>query len=186
MTDASAHYRDVADAFDTRIGRVAAEQWELPTPCTEWAVRDLVGHVVGVHHMMLAGLDGVAPTGVPGTDTGSDELLAGWREATAKVTEALADPARAGAPMPGPFSGQAFAAVADGLLCADTLVHTWDLARATGQPERLDPTAVAQCMAFLTPMDEGMRGPGRFAARIDPPPGADEQTRLLNFCGRPC
>ena len=70
------------------------------------------------------------------------------------------------------------------LLCADTLVHTWDLAGATGQDERLDPDGVARAIEFLTPIDEAMRGPRGFAPKITPPAGADEQTKLLNFCGR--
>ena len=70
------------------------------------------------------------------------------------------------------------------LLCADTLIHTWDLARATGQPEDLDPTAVGKAMEFLTPIDDAIRGPGRFAAKIQPSPDAGDQTRLLNFSGR--
>ncbi len=62
--------------------------------------------------------------------------------------------------------------------------HTWDLARATGQDERLDPEGVSTALTFLVPIDEAIRRPGGFAAKIDPPAGADEQTRLLNFCGR--
>ena len=70
------------------------------------------------------------------------------------------------------------------LVSADTLVHTWDLARATGQDESLDPQTAAKVLEFLTPIDESVHYPGGFAAKIDPPPGADMQTRLLNFTGR--
>jgi len=63
-------------------------------------------------------------------------------------------------------------------------VHTWDLARATGQSEQLDPNAVARAAEFLSPLDEKLRRPGGFAAKIAPVEGADEQTAFLNFCGR--
>jgi uncharacterized protein (TIGR03086 family) len=70
------------------------------------------------------------------------------------------------------------------LLCADTLVHTWDLARATHQEERLDASAVVEAMEFLSPIDDAIRRPGGFGPKIAPKPDADEQTKLLNFCGR--
>jgi uncharacterized protein (TIGR03086 family) len=70
------------------------------------------------------------------------------------------------------------------LLCSDTIVHTWDVARATGQDERLDPAGVSYAFTMLLPADDAIRGPGSFGPKIDPPPGADEQTRFLCFLGR--
>ena len=32
--------------FDRRVRKIAPEQWALGTPCREWSVRDLVGHLV--------------------------------------------------------------------------------------------------------------------------------------------
>jgi hypothetical protein len=59
-----------------------------------------------------------------------------------------------------------------------------DLARATGQDDQLDPDAVQRAMEFLEPLDDAIRRPGGFAAKIDPPKGANTQTRFLNFGGR--
>lgn len=70
------------------------------------------------------------------------------------------------------------------LLCGDTLVHTWDIARSTGQDETLDPVGVSHAFAMLLPNDEAIRGAGSFGPKIEPPPGADEQTRFLCFLGR--
>lgn len=70
------------------------------------------------------------------------------------------------------------------LLCVDILLHTWDVARATGQDERLDPAAVAAALRFLLPRDADLRVPGEFGPRLDPPPGADEQAQLIAFSGR--
>ena len=70
------------------------------------------------------------------------------------------------------------------LLCADTLIHTWDLARTTGLDESLDPEAIAKASEFLTPIDDAIRRPGGFEPKIDPSPDADAQTKLLNFAGR--
>ena len=82
------------------------------------------------------------------------------------------------------FGEQSFESVVSRLLCSDTLFHTWDLARATGQDEELDQDAVAKSLEFLTPMDEAIRRPGGFAPKIDPAAGVDLQTRWLNFGGR--
>ena len=82
------------------------------------------------------------------------------------------------------FGEQTFESLVGRLVCTDTLIHTWDLARATGQDETLDPGAVAKAMESLGPMDEAIRRPGGFGAKISPAPGADAQRQFLNFCGR--
>jgi uncharacterized protein (TIGR03086 family) len=66
----------------------------------------------------------------------------------------------------------------------DLVIHAWDLARATGLDERLDPDDVHAVFEAMQPMDEMMRGSGSFGPKLEPPPGADEQTRLLAFMGR--
>ena len=82
------------------------------------------------------------------------------------------------------FGEQSLASLVGRLVCTDLLVHTWDLARATAQDERLDGAAVSSSEAFLASMGDGIRAPGGFAEQITPPPDADDQTRFLNFCGR--
>jgi hypothetical protein len=70
------------------------------------------------------------------------------------------------------------------LLSADTLIHTWDLARGAGLDENLDARSVAAVLAFMMPNDELLRVPGGFGPALEPPAGADEQVRLLCFAGR--
>jgi uncharacterized protein (TIGR03086 family) len=79
---------------------------------------------------------------------------------------------------------QPFATLVDTLLCTDTLIHTWDLARAAGLDERLDADAVARARAFVEPLGDMMRSPGGFGPPLEPAPGADDQGRFLAFCGR--
>jgi uncharacterized protein (TIGR03086 family) len=67
----------------------------------------------------------------------------------------------------------------------DVLVHTWDLARATGLDERLDAGEVRRMYEAMSQVDEEMlRGSGQFGARVDVPDDADEQTKLIAFTGR--
>lgn len=184
MSEVAERYHTIAAAFTERVEGVSPEQWTTQTPCAEWTARDLLEHVVAVHRMAIDALAGDGRESLP--EVGPDEdLTAAWRAGRDEVAAALADPGRAGAVInAGPLSDRTFEQVIDTLICTDTLVHTWDLARATGQDERLDPTAVSRSAEFLAPMDEGMRRPGAFAAKIEPPAGADDQTRFLNFCGR--
>lgn len=63
-------------------------------------------------------------------------------------------------------------------------MHTWDLSRAAGLDERLDPQEVSRAFEAMRPGIDRMRQSGNFAAPIEPAPGASEQTRLLNFTGR--
>jgi uncharacterized protein (TIGR03086 family) len=82
------------------------------------------------------------------------------------------------------FAEQSFESLLGRLLCADTLVHTWDLARATGQDESLDEAAATRALEFLLPIDDSIRRPGGFGQRLEAPPTVDAQTQLLAFTGR--
>ncbi len=183
MTEVSDRYETIADGFTARVAGISSDGgWAAPSPCTDWDAREVVAHVIDTHHRVLAGLDGSEP---PAADADT-ELPARWTAATAAVRDALHDPDQATRVISGgPFGEQPFETLVGRLLCADTLVHTWDLARATGQDDRLNPTAVAKASEFLAPLDEALRRPGGFAPKIEPRPGADAQTRLLNFSGRP-
>jgi len=72
----------------------------------------------------------------------------------------------------------------DGFCTGDVLVHTWDLARATGLDETLDPDEVHRMLAEMEPLDAVLRKSGHFGPRVEVPAEADEQTRLIAFLGR--
>lgn len=182
---AAARYRSVAAGFLARVDGIPAGAWSAPSPCAGWSVRDVVAHAVLVHRRVLARLNGgeLPGTEPPPTQPGED-LRADLRSLVAEVSEAVADPARAGRRVESMIGELVFADLVGTLLCVDTLIHTWDVARATGQDERLAPAAVEDAMVFLAPRDVELRQPGEFGLRLDPPPGADEQARLLAFSGR--
>jgi uncharacterized protein (TIGR03086 family) len=172
MSEAAQRYSRIAAGFDARVAGIG-DHWSATTPCTEWTVRDLVGHVVSVHRQVAAGLAATDP-----------DLTAAWRAATSEIEATLSDPVRASAPVSGRFAPMPLEDLIGRLLCSDTLVHTWDLARATGQSEQLDEPAVTYAFTMLAPADEQLRGPGSFGPKIEPPPDADEQARFLCFLGR--
>ena len=66
----------------------------------------------------------------------------------------------------------------------DILIHTWDLARAAGLDETLDPDEVHDLYVAMEPMDGVLRQSGHYGPRVSVPPDADEQTKLIAFTGR--
>jgi uncharacterized protein (TIGR03086 family) len=63
--------------------------------------------------------------------------------------------------------------------------HTWDLARATGQPDTLDADQLQRMIVGIQAMpEEALRADGMFGPRIDVPADADDQTRFLAYVGR--
>jgi uncharacterized protein (TIGR03086 family) len=72
----------------------------------------------------------------------------------------------------------------DRFYTVDVFMHTWDLARATGQDERLDPDRCRRLLEGMLPMDDLLRKSGHYGPRVDVPEGADAQTQLLAFIGR--
>jgi len=63
-------------------------------------------------------------------------------------------------------------------------MHSWDLARATGQDETLDADLCAAMYEGMLPIEELMRSSGQYGPRVEVPEGADAQTKLLAFIGR--
>lgn len=174
--DITEHYTRVADGFSTTVTGV--QDWSARTPCDEWDAAALVRHVVDTTHRVLARLDGSEP---PVLDAGADVAQA-WQEARTEVDRALAENADTEVDSWGRKAP--FGQVVDTLLCADTLLHTWDLARATGQDDTLDLAAVSKAHAFLTPMGDAMRRPGGFGPEVPVEAEASAQDRLLAFAGR--
>ena len=64
------------------------------------------------------------------------------------------------------------------------VVHTWDLARATGLDETLDPEMVHDMLVNMEPLDDMLRASGQYGPKVAVAAGADEQTRLIAFTGR--
>jgi uncharacterized protein (TIGR03086 family) len=180
MSDVSARYATIAAGFTARVQGCPGDKWDAPSPCERWTARDVVAHVIHVHRRVAASLDG-SNASAPSAD---EDIMAAWHDASAAVQAALADQSRLSQVVGGRFGDMTFEQLVGGLLCADTLIHTWDLARATGQDERLNAETAKAAMEFLTPLDNRLRVSGGFKPKVEPPDGADEQTMLLCFAGR--
>lgn len=158
---------------------VRAEQLGDPTPCTEWPVQALVDHIVAGSEYLLAAMAGTAPASVERAGA------ADYRARLARVEHAAADPEALARTCTSPLgfewtAGEAFAGT-----FMDTLIHTWDLATATGQDTALDPQLVEVCVAlFLPDMPERGRAAGIVGPAVPLGPDASAQDRLLAAMGR--
>jgi uncharacterized protein (TIGR03086 family) len=179
MTDVADRYRRLSAAFADRIANVPAGAWDDPTPCPDWTVRDLVGHVVQSQGMFRTFVGREAPE----VDVTADPAAA-FDTVRTLVQGDLDDPERAGSTFEGHFGTQTFEQAVDRFLVFDLVVHGWDLARATGQDERIEPDDVERVAAAAAGMGDAMRSPGAFGPELPVPPGADPQAQLLGFLGR--
>ncbi|MGI5237500.1 TIGR03086 family metal-binding protein [Dactylosporangium sp. CA-139066] len=179
MTAADDHRATAA-----RFGELVAgtTDWEAPAPCEGWTARDVVRHLVEWLPSFLRSGAGIELPPGPSVD---DDPAGAWRAHAAGVQAVLDDPASAAIMFSNPHTGDM--PVPDAIATfytSDIFLHTWDLARATGQDERLDPQRCAAMLAGMAGAEGAMRSSGQFGPAVEVPADADPQTRLLAFIGR--
>ena len=165
------------------IDRIADDQWTAPTPCAEWDVRDVVGHLVGMNMVFVAMFEQS-----PMPDRAVDRLGAdpggAFRRSAAALQAAAAGPGvleRSQATQVGVATG------ADRLQwrTVDLLTHGWDLMQATGVPAEWPEDLVERALTVARAQLPGQPRAGRFA---DPQPIRDDAPtldRLAALTGRP-
>jgi uncharacterized protein (TIGR03086 family) len=182
-SDPAARFRTVAAAFTERVGGVPPGRWDDPAPCEGWVARDVVRHMVEWMPAFLESAGGPALTVRTSVD---DDPAGAWAELRDGLQAMLDDPAISSSELSHPRAGaHRFDAGVDTFFTGDVFLHTWDLARATGQPEQLDEAMAAEVLAGMEPLDEVLRESGQYGPKVEPPPGADATTRLMAFIGRP-
>jgi uncharacterized protein (TIGR03086 family) len=173
-------YRRLSAAMTERIANVPPDLWSAPSPCEQWTARDLVRHLVDVHGMFL-GLVGRSLR--PGPDAEEDPLGA-WASARDQVQGDLDDPRRAEEEFDGLSGRSTFAQAVNRFVCFDLDIHGWDLARATGQDERIDPAELPLLWQTAESFGDAIRAESVCGPAVEVPPDAPEQDRLLAFLGR--
>ncbi|GAA3439137.1 TIGR03086 family metal-binding protein [Kutzneria kofuensis] len=181
-------YGRAQDGFDAVLAGVGPDQWETPSTCPDWSVRDVAGHVIWAQRQLRAWATGeeyADHAGAPGSPRpavlAEGDPLKLWREAREEATATLTGEALAKTvALPGVGEIPLVAVVT--LLLTDTATHTWDIAHALGEKVVLDPAVVSA--AFEWSRANVIRRPGFFGPELAPPDDADEQTRLLAFLGR--
>lgn len=174
-------------AARTVVAAVDSEQWDWPTPCDDWSVRELVNHVVTGNYWAaeLAAGRSIEDVGdrLDG-DVLTDDPLSIYEQSAKLAADVFRAPGALEAPCAvsyGPVPGEVYC----GHRFVDVLVHAWDISKATGQPTTLDPGLVDAAVAVIEPQLELMVGSGAFGDEVVPvPDGADPQTKLLAWTGR--
>lgn len=165
-----------------QIGRVRADQMSEATPCSEWDVRALLTHTVGVVTNIGNGVRG-SEMSDPNAIALDDDVAAQFRTAAASTLAAwravgLDGETNIGAgPMP--------ASVAANINLLDTTAHAWDIAGATGQSEELpaDLASTVLAAAQLVVDDDTRKFAGIHAA-VAVGPDATPTEALVAFLGR--
>lgn len=179
-------YRRAQDAFGARVHGVADDGWAAATPCAEWDVRQLVNHLVDELRWAVPLLAGRTIAEVGDRFEGDllgDDQAGRWDDAALAARAAVDDEGAMDRTVHlsfGDFPGREYAMQ----LFADLLIHGWDLSVATGQDPRLDPELVGACAVWFAGVADGYRQAGAVGPRLDVPPDAGPQERLLAAFGR--
>lgn len=185
MSTIADRYRRLADDLERKIAAVPEDRWASPSPCEGWDARALVGHVVETNGRFLGFIGRSVGDDAPSVD---DDPLAAFRAARAAVQATLDDPEAATTTFQGIAGPMSFEDGIDRFISFDLALHGWDLARATGLDDRIDPDELENlwhhALRDAEEFGDAMRGPTVFGPALDPPPGADRQTELLAFLGR--
>ncbi|MFB7998448.1 TIGR03086 family metal-binding protein [Streptomyces sp. NPDC056002] len=183
MVDFGPQTRIVARLVDG----VREDQLDLPTPCPEYAVHHLLGHILGLTAAFGdAGRKNLGPTTDTSPRAQRPDITDGWRDALAKALDDLAevwrDPAAwqgmtraGGVDLPG--------AVAAMVALDELVVHSWDLAKATGQDYAPDEAALQAAHAFLLQSAAGPR-PDIFGPVVPVEESATLLDRAVGLSGR--
>jgi uncharacterized protein (TIGR03086 family) len=175
--------------FASRLRLVTADDWQRPTPCDDWTVRDLVIHVVGGDRMSAALLRGASredATAIRKTIELGDDAVAAFDKEADDVAAAFAEPGAFERVIPHPSGIDMSPARLLGFRIGDYALHAWDLARAIGADETLDAALVQHVWNTLSPMATTIAGTGVFGTGPTRPLSDDAplQDRLLDLTGR--
>ncbi|HVE94958.1 MAG TPA: TIGR03086 family metal-binding protein [Acidimicrobiales bacterium] len=182
MTARAEEHRRVSAAFAATVEGVAPNAWNAPAPPEGWVARDVLRHLVEWFPAFLRGATGITLPNGPSVD---DDPVGAWRTQSSAVQALLDDPETAEQEHDLPHLGRmSLEQAIDMIYTSDVFLHRWDLARATGQDETMDPVKCAQMFEGMLPMDEVLRQSGHYGPRVQVPDDADAQTRLLAFIGR--
>lgn len=191
MSAIARRYRKHADAFEGKVAAVRGEQWSNQSPCEAWSARDVVDHIVAMHGYMLRPVER-RPGPRPSVQ---DDPLGAFRSARADVEAVLDDPDLAKTECDTPAGPMTVEQQIDEVVSDDLVLHGWDLARATGQDDTMNPEDVARLWRITTAIPAELmaryRTPGAFGPGVEVygrevavADDAPLQDRLLGLIGR--
>ena len=179
----------VCDLTDRTMSRVDDKQLGDPTPCSDWTVQELTEHIVASTDFFADAAErGEVAEDREWPDYTPSELLAAYRHHATRLLTAFHATGVMDRPMrvaAGPSTPESCLQIA----VSERLVHSWDLAVATGQPFGDDTADIAE--ALLASAE--YRRVNAEVRRNRPPPLGPERAvvdaapaiqRLVAFLGR--
>jgi len=179
-TDPRPLFARAVEIAEPVIAGVQLEQLDLPSPCVEYSVKELLDHLVFVLHRVAAlgrGDEAFAPKSITDAAMDREDWAPEWRAAAAEVESAWADDGVLDKLMVLPWATMTGAEVLS-MYVSEITTHTWDLATATRQRPAWD-EAVCRLglaamhrdlpMADRTPMWEAFRAHAPANMQFDPP-----------------
>ncbi|MER7013358.1 TIGR03086 family metal-binding protein [Saccharopolyspora sp. NPDC000359] len=181
------HVKRATTALAGVVEGITPDQLAAPTPCTEYAVRDLLNHLLfwGPSLEGAAHKEQVPPPAAAESDV---DLPDDWKRQLTQLLDRMAqawstpDAWTGTTHMGGP--NEMPSAMIGGMVAMECAVHTWDLARATDQPLQLDEDLVTFAHAQAEQTAEQGRAMGAFADEVAVPETAPPLHRLLALTGR--
>ena len=166
------------------VESITQADWDAPTPCSKWSVRDLSEHLISEMLWAPALLAGATLAEVGDQFDGENlgpEPVHSWHTAMTAGLAAVQAPDLAERTVHLSY-GDAPATHYVFQLASDLLIHSWDLARGIDADDQLDPDAVALLLSEME--DHDLSASGLFGPPVHVPDDADAQTRLLAVYGR--
>jgi uncharacterized protein (TIGR03086 family) len=168
---------------------VTEQQLGDVTPCPEYAVHHILGHLGGLAVAFRdAGRKDLGATTDTSPQASVPDIAPGWRETLPQVLDELAEAWRDPDAWTGmtQAGGVTLPGAVGGAVAADELVvHGWDLARATGQEYEPDPAALQATYGFLAAAAaEPQADRGLFGPVVSVPDDAPLLDRVIGLSGR--
>jgi len=180
-----AHGRAI-EVFDRAMHKVGLTDWDSPTPCAGWSVRDLVNHIVAEQLWVPDLLAGHTIEEVGDKYDGDqlhDDPTHAWGAASSTARAAWLEPGAGDRTVHLSF-GDTDAREYGWQLTTDLAVHGWDLATALGADAGIDDELATAILAYVEPQASAWSGTSAFAAPVPVPDDAGAATRLIGLLGR--
>jgi uncharacterized protein (TIGR03086 family) len=174
------------DVFDRAVHKVGLTDWDSPTPCADWTVRELVNHVVTDQAWvadMLAGRTVAEVGDIYDGDQLRDDPLGAWEEASSTARAAWVQPGAVERTVHLSY-GDERAEDYGWQMTLDLTVHGWDLATALGAHPDIPDDLAEALLAYVEPQRPAWSGTGLFAEPVPVPADAAPATRLVALLGR--
>lgn len=176
-------FRRIAADFTDRVDGVGPDGWDADAPCEGWVARDVVRHLVEWVPWWLS--EGTEHSVRITADVDADPAAA-WVQLRDQIQAVLDRPEAESETFDSEMFGGAMplGVATERFVTGDVLVHTWDLAKATGQDASIDAGFAADMYEGMLPMQDMLRQSGHFGPAVDVADDADPVTKLIALTGR--